>query len=190
MTTVATRMRSTSWGEKQRGQILSWTEASLADLQLLPEVVKPHTDALLASELFAVDSSGAIAVCPWPTGPGAAAPSGLIGASASGGGVSAGTAGATGTPGIGTAAAVSPDVIAAAITVALGAKLDEFGARLTSSEARGSAPAGVTLSSGGPTPVEAELLAQALRDSVPMVEEWDRRRARTLFTRLQSFLLS
>ncbi|KAK3269706.1 hypothetical protein CYMTET_21874 [Cymbomonas tetramitiformis] len=69
MTTAATRMRSTSW-EKQRGQILSWTEVSLANLQLLPEVVRPHTDALLAPELFAVDSSGAIAVVPWPTGPG------------------------------------------------------------------------------------------------------------------------
>ncbi|KAK3237109.1 hypothetical protein CYMTET_52775 [Cymbomonas tetramitiformis] len=132
MATISARMRFTS-REKQRGQILSWTEASLDDLQLLLEVVRPHTDALLASELFAVDSLGAIAVGPWQPGPGAwaerkdaefakfrevmawaaygvgfarfggasagaAAASALNGASGYGGGVSAGTAGATGIP--------------------------------------------------------------------------------------------
>ncbi|KAK3256738.1 hypothetical protein CYMTET_34141, partial [Cymbomonas tetramitiformis] len=156
LTSVSSKMRSSSW-EKQRGQILAWTQAGLADLQLLPEVVRPHTDALLTSGLFPVDASGAIAAGLWPMEPGVwaerkdvefnkfrevtavkallalVAPSpaggaaGPIGASGSGGGVSAGTAVATGIPGIGTSAgvapaavaAVSPDVIAAAIATVL-----------------------------------------------------------------------
>ncbi|KAK3239922.1 hypothetical protein CYMTET_50184, partial [Cymbomonas tetramitiformis] len=231
--TVNARMRSTSW-EKQLGQILSWTRSNLTDLQLLPEEVRPHTDALLESELLSVDSSGAIAVGPWPTASGTwlarkrtefdklhkvtewakallqlvasvpaagtaglsagsaasgapsastgtAAPSRSAGASGPGGGVPAGTAGAAGIPGIGTVAAVgsapatavSPDVIAAAIASGLGMKLDDLGARLTSLEARGSAPADAALVSGRTVPVEAELLAQALKDSVATAEDWD-----------------
>ncbi|KAK3263070.1 hypothetical protein CYMTET_28110 [Cymbomonas tetramitiformis] len=69
LTSVSSRMRSSSW-EKQRGQILAWTQAGLADLQLLPEVVRPHTDALLTTGLFPVDASGAIAVGLWPMEPG------------------------------------------------------------------------------------------------------------------------
>ncbi|KAK3287293.1 hypothetical protein CYMTET_5187 [Cymbomonas tetramitiformis] len=161
LATVSAKMRSTSW-ENQR--------AGLADLRLVLEVARSHTDALLVSELFAVDSSGAIAVGPWPTGPGAwaerteadftkfreviawakallalMAPSPAGGVAGSVGGstaspaavagvAAAGTVGATGTPGIGTAAAaaVSPDVIAAAIATAFGTKLGDFSARLTS----------------------------------------------------------
>ncbi|KAK3232622.1 hypothetical protein CYMTET_57038 [Cymbomonas tetramitiformis] len=105
----------------------------------------------------------------------------LAGAGGLGAGVPSGTAGAT--TGLGTrtaaavfptpAAAVDPDVIAAAIATALGTRLDALGSRIASLEARGAAPAGASLLSGGVAPPEAELLARALRDSVATVESWD-----------------
>ncbi|KAK3233889.1 hypothetical protein CYMTET_55838 [Cymbomonas tetramitiformis] len=259
---VTARMWSTSW-DKQRGQILDWAKASLANLQLLLQEVLEHTEVLLGAVLFSLDSSRALSVGLWlamsgawasrkgaefekfnqvatwaqallqlvapvPTtgtvvlvagglvvsgasgaGTGAVASSGpvgtagvastpgigtvaavgsapavsaaSVGAGGPGGGVLAGTVGATMGPGTGTAAvaatnpaaAVSPDVIAAAIASALGHKLDALGSRLATLEARGSAPAGAVLLSGGPVPPEAELLTQALRDSIATIEGWD-----------------
>ncbi|KAK3260900.1 hypothetical protein CYMTET_30167 [Cymbomonas tetramitiformis] len=98
-----------------------------------------------------------------------------------GAGVPSGTAGATTGLGTGTAAtvfsapaaAVDPDAIAAAIATALGGRLDALGSRIAHLEARGAAPAGASLLSGGVAPPEAELLARALRDSVATVESWD-----------------
>ncbi|KAK3240713.1 hypothetical protein CYMTET_49467 [Cymbomonas tetramitiformis] len=105
----------------------------------------------------------------------------LAGAGGLGAGVHSGTAGATTGLGTGTAAAVyptpaaavDPDAIAAAIATALGTRLDALGSRIASLEARGAAPAGASLLSGGVAPPEAELLARALRDSVATVEGWD-----------------
>ncbi|KAK3235626.1 hypothetical protein CYMTET_54187 [Cymbomonas tetramitiformis] len=175
-------MRSTSW-EKQRGQILSWVRSSLAILQLLPEEWGCGRLLPVPGLLGKVRNLTNFTRCGW-CGYGRAQlrlRAWLERSERPGGGVSAGTARAAGTPGIGTAAAVatapaaavSPDVIAATIASASGAKLDDLGARLTSLEARGSAPAGVTLVSGGTVPVEAELLAQALRDCVAAAEDSD-----------------
>ncbi|KAK3237866.1 hypothetical protein CYMTET_52085 [Cymbomonas tetramitiformis] len=110
--------------------------------------------------------------------PAAAVSAASVGAGGPGAGVLAGTAGATMGPGTGTAAVaattpaatVSPDVIAAAIASALGQKLDALGSRLATLETQGSAPAGAALLSGGTVLPEAELLAQALRDSIATIE--------------------
>eukprot|EP00854_Cymbomonas_tetramitiformis_P034316 gene34316-biopygen25275 len=93
---------------------------------------------------------------------GAAALTTSVAGNGSGGGVSAGAAGAAGSlsTGIATAvaptsvAAVTPDAIATAIAVALGAKLDALGARLSTLEAQGAAPAGAVLLGGGAAPAE------------------------------------
>ncbi|KAK3243606.1 hypothetical protein CYMTET_46761 [Cymbomonas tetramitiformis] len=69
--------------------------------------------------------------------------------------------------------AVDPNVIAAAIAVALGAKLDAFGERLSTLEAQGSAAGGAGLHGGGAVPVEAARLQNAIRDSIATVEDWD-----------------
>ncbi|KAK3258483.1 hypothetical protein CYMTET_32476 [Cymbomonas tetramitiformis] len=82
----------------------------------------------------------------------------LAGAGGLGADVLSGTAGAK--TGLGTgrtaaavfptpAAAVDPDAIAAAIATALGTRLDALGSRIASLEARGAAPAGASLLSGG-----------------------------------------
>ncbi|KAK3267637.1 hypothetical protein CYMTET_23820, partial [Cymbomonas tetramitiformis] len=105
----------------------------------------------------------------------------LAGAGGLGASVPSGTVGATTDLGTRTAAAVfpapaatvDPDAIAAAIATALGGRLDALGNRIAHLEARGVAPAGASLLSGGVAPPEAELLARALRDSMATVESWD-----------------
>ncbi|KAK3259665.1 hypothetical protein CYMTET_31349 [Cymbomonas tetramitiformis] len=107
--------------------------------------------------------------------------SSAIGVRGSGGGVAAATAGASGTPSIGTAsnataaapAVMTPEEIATIVATAVSVKMTEFSDRLTSLEARGSASAGATSLSGGSAPVKAEIFAQALRDSLATTEDWD-----------------
>ncbi|KAK3240239.1 hypothetical protein CYMTET_49912 [Cymbomonas tetramitiformis] len=159
-------MRMDSW-KKQRQQVLDCVGSSLPDLQLLPEdgaefdkfaQVEAWVDALLQLTAPVLGTGTVISAA-------GGTASGVVGA-----GLGTGTA-ATVFPT--SAAAVDPDAIAAAIATALGTRLDALGSRIASLEARGAAPAGASLSSGGVAPPEAELLARALRDSMATVEGWD-----------------
>ncbi|KAK3279262.1 hypothetical protein CYMTET_12844 [Cymbomonas tetramitiformis] len=136
---------------------------------------------ILAGTVGVAGAPGIGTVAAAGSAPAAAVSVASVGVGGLGAGVLTGTTGATTGPSTGTAAAVvstpaaavDPDVIAAAIATALRQRLDALGTRLAHFEARGAAPAGASLLGGGVVPPEAELLAQALRDSVATVEGWD-----------------